>query len=121
MSWLFDIAQEGRIRGVQRQAEKATERTIDLSANADTLKRRLDVMALANQALFEILQNRLGITEEEVIRGMAEIDVRDGKKDGKINPRVVECVRCARKVSTSRLRCMFCNEVVAQGHIFEKS
>jgi len=121
MSWLFDIAQETRIRGAQNTAEKASERTIDLSASADTLKRRLDVMALANQALFEILQSRLGIAEEEVIIRMAEIDARDGKKDGKMNPRVVDCVRCSKKVSTSRMRCMFCNEIVSQGHLFEKS
>jgi hypothetical protein len=121
MSWLFDIGQEVRISGAQKAAEKASEKTIDLSANADTLKRRLDVMALANQALFEILQSSLGIAEEEVLLRMAEIDGRDGKKDGKISPRVVACVRCGKKVSTARLRCMFCNETVTEGHIFEKT
>lgn len=121
MNWLFDIAQEGRIRGAQKEAQKATEKTIDLSSGADTLKRRLDVMALANQALFEILQSRLDISEEEVIMRMAEIDLRDGKKDGKISPRVVSCARCGRKVSTARLRCMFCNESVTEGHIYEKA
>jgi hypothetical protein len=121
MSWLFNIGQEVRLHSAQKEAEKASEKTIDLSANADTLKRRLDVMALANQALFEILQSRLGIAEEEVILRMAEIDARDGKKDGKISPRVVACMRCGKKVSTSRLRCMFCNETVTDGHLFEKS
>jgi hypothetical protein len=121
MSWLFDIGQEVRISAAQKEAQKASEKAIDLSSNADSLKRRLDVMALANQALFEILQSRLGISEEEVILRMAEIDMRDGKKDGRMNPRVVSCIKCGRKVSTARLRCMFCNETVTEGHIFEKA
>ncbi|WP_221029180.1 hypothetical protein [Actomonas aquatica] len=121
MNFLWDLGQEGRIRGAEKQAARAENKTIDLASGAGSVQRRLDVMTLANQALFEILRDRLGISEEEVLYRMAEIDARDGKKDGKIAPRVVSCRRCGRKVSTARQHCMYCAEVVVEGHLYEKS
>ncbi len=117
---LFDIFQEGRINSAQKRAENAVQKTIDLADGADTLKRRLEVMALANQALFEILQSRLGISEEEVVLRMAEIDARDGKKDGKMSARLTQCRRCTRQVSTARQRCLYCNELIVDGALFGK-
>lgn len=119
--FLWDVAQEGRVRHADERAQQAVEKTLDLKSDARSLQRRLDVMALANQALFEILRDKLGISEDEVVTRMAEIDGRDGKKDGKIGPTVVACRRCGKKVNTARQRCMYCAEVVVDGHLYEKS
>src|SRR3954451_5154873 len=115
MNFLFDIAQEGRIRTAKQAAEGAREKAVDAAAGTIDLKRRVEVLALANQALFEILKSRLGISEEEVILRMAEIDRGDGSQDGKMTPRVVSCRKCGRKVSTARFRCVFCGDVVKEG------
>ena len=120
MNFLFDIAQEMRARNAQQSVESARDKAIDAKGATIDLARRVEVMALANQALFEVLKSRLGISEEEVILRMAEIDARDGSKDGKMSARVVACRQCARKVSTARQRCMFCGEVVVEGHLFQK-
>ena len=121
MNFLFDIAQEGRISAAQQVADGASDKASDAVAGTVDLKRRVEVLALANQALFEILKNRLGITDDEVLLRMAEIDRGDGSRDGKMTPRVVACRRCSRKVSTARLHCVFCGEVVEEGRLFEKT
>jgi len=121
MDFLFDVAQEGRIHSAGKAAQRAGEKASDAISGTIDLKRRVEVLALANQALFEILKSRLGITEEEVLLRMAEIDARDGSKDGKMAPRVIACRKCGRKVSTARQRCMFCGDVVRDGHLFEKA
>jgi hypothetical protein len=121
VNFLFDLGQEGRIHAADKAAQRATDKAIDALSGTVDLKRRIEVMALANQALFEILKSRLGITEEEVLGRMAEIDTRDGIKDGKISPRVVACRKCGKKISTARQRCMFCGEVAKDGHLFEKA
>ncbi|GAB5561338.1 MAG: hypothetical protein SynsKO_29850 [Synoicihabitans sp.] len=121
MDFLWDLAQEGRIHGAEKRAQRAEHKVIDLKSGANDVQRRLNVMTLANQALFEILRDRLGISEDEVIHRMAEIDGRDGKKDGKMAPRVVACRRCRRKVSTARQRCMYCAELVKDGPLYGKS
>jgi hypothetical protein len=121
MNFLREFSQEGRIRGAEQRANQAVEKTIDAASTVDALKRRVDAMALANQALFEALRDRVGVTEEEVIRRMAEIDARDGVKDGKMGARVVQCRRCSKPVSTTRQRCMYCGEIVVDGHLYEKA
>lgn len=121
MNFLFDVAQEGRLAGSEHRANQAVGKAIDALSGVDSLKRRLDVMALANQALFEILQSRLGISEDDVLRRMAEIDARDGVTDGKMGARVAKCRRCAKPVSTTRQRCMYCGDVVTDGHLYEKA
>ena len=113
-------AQEGRIRAAQQVADGAREKAVDAVHGTVDLRRRVEVLALANQALFEILKSRLGISEEEVILRMAEIDRGDGTRDGKMSPRVVVCRKCGRKVSTARFSCVFCGDTVKEGRLFEK-
>ncbi|MEO7700686.1 MAG: hypothetical protein ABIZ04_15800 [Opitutus sp.] len=121
MNFLFDIGQEGNIHAADKTAQRANDKAVDALSGSIDLKRRVEVMALANQALFEILKTRIGITEEEVILRMAEIDGRDGSNDGKISSRVVLCHKCGRKVSTAPLRCIFCGDTIKDGHVFEKT
>ena len=123
MNFIWDAIQQRQIQATHERADYAVDKTIGLESDAGTLQHRVEVMALANQALFEILRDRLGITEQEVIYRMAEIDASDGRKDGKMsaNARVVTCRQCGRPVSTKRLRCIYCGEMVTEGHPFEKS
>lgn len=119
---LFDgIFQEQRIRATEKQAQRASDKAVDATSTSLDLRKRVEALALANQALFEILQSRLGISEDEVVQRMAEIDGRDGVRDGKMAARVVPCRSCGRKVSTARQSCMYCGNPVADGHLFEKT
>ena len=104
----------------KKRADYAVEKTLDLEDSSYSLQRHVAVMALANQALYEILRDRLGISEEEVMYRMAEIDGRDGRKDGKMGARVISCRRCNHKVSTARQRCLYCAELVVEGPLFGK-
>lgn len=121
MNLFREILQEHRIRETEKQVQRASDKAIDATSASLDLRKRVEGLALANQALFEILQSRLGISEEDVLQRMAEIDGRDGVRDGMMAARVVPCRNCGRKVSTARQRCMFCGKSVVDGHLFEKS
>ena len=112
--------QDGLISRTNKRLDSLSHTAGETAQVAGDLRQRVELLALANQALFEILQDRLGLTEEEVLARMAEIDARDGAKDGKITPRVTDCPRCRRKVSTNRQKCMFCGELVLAGSPFER-
>ena len=120
MSPLFDFGRGFRNYSAELSANYANKRALTAEAAVGELSRRVEGLALANQALFEILKTRFEITEDDVISRMAEIDARDGSKDGKMTARVVSCRRCGKKISTARLRCMFCDEIVTEGHVFQK-
>lgn len=78
------------------------------------LQHQVARLALLNQALWEILCERLGLTEEELVRRAHEIDLRDGVPDGKISHRAVTCPQCGRTVNSKHHRCLYC------GQLFEK-
>lgn len=122
MDFLFsDFSQSGRVLHAESAAESARESASEAEHAANEVQRRIEVMALANQALFEILKSRLGITEEEVVARMADIDARDGTRDGKMTATVTACRSCGRKISTARRRCLFCGETALAGNLFQKT
>ncbi len=72
------------------------------------LEAKVDGLALTCQALFEILQAQCGVTEEQLSQKMEEIDLRDGKKDGRISPPNKACSKCGRRASSGRGNCLYC-------------
>jgi hypothetical protein len=120
MDFLYNILQNQRIAENARTSEKADEKASSARDGVQDLRKRIETLALANQALFEILSERLGIKEEDVISRMLAIDLRDGKKDGKITWKAILCRQCGRTVSTSRLHCVYCGASVTDGPVFGK-
>lgn len=76
-------------------------------------------MALASQAMWEILRSRVGVTEPELIAKIHEIDLRDGTLDQRMAPRVTTCQKCDRPVSAKSFRCIYCGTDVPRNHAFQ--
>jgi len=49
---------------------------------------------------------------------MEEIDLRDGKSDGKLAPDTVECTGCGRKAKSTRRNCLYCGAELPRGPAF---
>lgn len=120
MDLLIDIWQQGKIADAQRSASAAADSAKQTKEDAQSLRRKIDALALANQALFEILNERMGIQEQDVIRRMAQIDSRDGRKDGKMGGAPVPCRKCGRTTNTAEKYCIYCGEAVVDGSLFQK-
>src|SRR5262245_5168357 len=120
MDLLIDIWQQRKIAEAQRAASAAVDSAKETKEDARSLKNKIDALALANQALFEILAERIGLKEEEVVRRMMAIDQRDGKKDGKMGGAPVPCRKCGRTTNTVQKYCIYCGEPVVDGHLFQK-
>lgn len=74
------------------------------------LEERVDRLALVNMALWTIISKELKITEEELLLRVQEIDLRDGKLDGKLSAEVTDCAACGRKISKKHNRCLYCGK-----------
>jgi hypothetical protein len=71
-------------------------------------------LSLLNQALWEILRDKLGMTDADLEQMAAAIDIRDGQPDGKISAVPVKCPACSRIINSKRLSCMYCTQELDQ-------
>ena len=105
--------------GAQAQivAGTAERKANQVERDAMALEHKVDHLALACQALWEILSEKAGVTHEELAQKMTEIDLRDGQQDGRISPHVIQCPACGRNVSNAKPTCMFCGGPIATDSI----
>ena len=72
------------------------------------LEQKLERATLLNQALWEILRDKAGLTDDDLVKKAQEIDLRDGVKDGKITAQAVRCPKCKRVVNSRHGKCLYC-------------
>ncbi|MCP4707436.1 MAG: hypothetical protein GY869_02325 [Planctomycetes bacterium] len=76
------------------------------------LEANLAKALLINEALWELIRDKLKLTEEDLNNKLYEIDMRDGVLDGKNQRPVSECRDCNRKVSSRHPACLYCGAVM---------
>jgi hypothetical protein len=116
--FLWNLRAGETIREAQRDAGTAAQKASDASARARDLEAAVERLTLACQALWEIARERWEITDDELLAKMEAIDLRDGRRDGKIGARVLKCAKCGRTMNSSHARCVFCGEAAPREHVF---
>ena len=79
-----------------------------LVSKVEYLEDKIDRLTLITQALWEILQTKVGIEESELTALIEEIDLRDGKLDGKLSKTPQKCSKCNQSVSVKTNVCFYC-------------
>jgi len=120
MDILIDLHQQAEINQARNHAAQAQSVAEQLRWELDTLKRKSDSLTLACQALWEIVRTQSGLKDTAILEKMRDIDIRDGKLDSRITPRVADCPRCGRKSNASRKDCVYCGEKLPAENVFEK-
>ena len=117
----WELFQHGRIREARSEARDAHRASGALEREVEALRERLDRVSLACQAMWELLRDQGVLGEERLLDKIEEVDLRDGRRDGKIGTRPVECPACGRMANPRRRMCMYCGTSVRGGeeHVFE--
>lgn len=80
--------------------------------DARGLEDRLDRALLACEAMWSILRDKLGVTDVELVERINDIDLSDGKLDGKVRKTAVACPKCNRTISQRFPTCMYCGQPI---------
>lgn len=118
MSIFWNLSQEHRLNrgaGETARAESRASQAIDQMVSVEM---KLNTITLACQAMWELLQESQGLTNEQLQQKMEEVDLRDGKLDGRISPVVETCTQCGRKTSRRRSNCLYCGEPLPPAEVF---
>ena len=83
-----------------------------VSSDVGELDSRLERTLLACEAMWTILRDKLGVTDEQLIERINEVDLSDGMLDGKVRKTPVSCPRCGRTISPKFPKCMYCGQAI---------
>lgn len=91
-----------------RAAERSQQ--ADAQARVRDLEHEVDRLKLLNQALWELLREKLPVTDAELEQRISVVDMRDGVKDGKMTTVALKCPTCNRVSSSKHWKCLYCGQ-----------
>lgn len=116
---LWEIHQQGQIHSANRSAERAERKSENLGQKIEQLQRQVNHLTLACQSMWELLRDYSEITEDDLEAKILEVDLRDGRTDGKIGTSVLTCQACGKPTNSKRATCIICGAPMKKPHIFE--
>ena len=85
---------------------------INLKQQLKITEANLAKLLLINETLWEIIRDKLKLSENDLNDKLYEIDMRDGKLDEKNQRSITECPNCQRKVSPRHPACIYCGTII---------
>lgn len=119
MSLFLDGYNYGQIQEAKTDAIDAKVRADQAVNRLRELETTVSHMALACQAMWELLRERADVTDAELLAKMKEVDLRDGKADGRMRPAIVNCPNCGKPANTKHSQCIYCGAAIPKPHVFQ--
>ncbi|MCP4375910.1 MAG: hypothetical protein GY794_07025 [bacterium] len=96
----------------QADAQSASRAAADARSQAMLLELDIEKLFMITEAMWNILKEKHGYSDDDFLRMVQDIDLRDGQLDGKVakqaNP---PCSQCGRILSSKHPMCMYCGAV----------
>lgn len=83
------------------------------------LGRRLEKLSLICRAMWTLVQERSNLSEKELLQRTTEIDLLDGKADGRVSVPAQQCKTCERTIAPHHDRCLYCGGRKLVKSVFE--
>ncbi|MFI4912526.1 MAG: hypothetical protein ACIAQZ_12745 [Sedimentisphaeraceae bacterium JB056] len=97
------------VTGVTSGTTVVKRESVATKESIKRLAKKLDKVLLINEAMWEILRDEHGYTDEKLKKKIREVDLRDGVEDGKNQPReALTCPSCGRNSLRRNRNCMYC-------------
>lgn len=101
-------------------SEKATRLAFDVRMKNDVIIADVEKLFLIAKALWVLLKEEHGYTDESLLQKIKEIDLEDGKLDGKISKvEPPNCPKCGHKVIGKHPVCLYCGTTIVRT-LFER-
>jgi hypothetical protein len=105
---IIDFVQQRLIHGLRREAIDARRDAREARTPISQLEERVGRLTLACTAMWTLLRQRTGATDQELLEVIHEIDLRDGDLDGQHKPSALICPSCARRNNRRHRVCRYC-------------
>ncbi len=115
--------------GMRPMMTEPTGPGVDTGARADAraaasavalIQHHVERLLMITEALWAMLKEQHGYTDEDLIERVRQIDLRDGKLDGKVaSTGIKTCASCKRPVSGRHTVCLYCGGALG-GDLFDR-
>lgn len=92
------------------------------NARLTEIEFKVERLALISHALWDLLKDRHGYTDEELNDWINLTDLKDGRLDGryKANTPPLNCPKCGRVVGRTQGRCIYCGGIASPAQPFDR-
>jgi hypothetical protein len=104
----WDLRQSYDIANARSAADQSAHQAQRARDSIRQLEERVDKLALLNMALWTLLKENTNLTDEDLSKRVQDLDLSDGKLDGRIRGGVTNCPQCDRTLSQRHNRCLYC-------------
>lgn len=100
---------------ISAEAARARAAAEQSQQNIDLLRCDIERLLMICEALWSMIREQHGYTDEELYRRVTQIDMRDGRLDGRVAPSPpAKCPHCGHVLAKRRPVCLFCGKPVRQ-------
>jgi len=94
-----------------RDAESAAR---GAQSHVERLEGEIERLLMVCEALWTMVKEDSGRNDDHLVARIAEIDMRDGKLDGRVSTKdgPYECPECRRPIARKRAVCMYCGTAI---------
>ena len=97
----FRTASEQEMSDAERRLDKAVDKIGDLQAQVDRL-------LLITESMWFVLKDRLPLDDAALMDMTKQVDMRDGKLDGRVTTAPETCPVCNHTISVRTGQCFYC-------------
>ncbi|WP_310448449.1 hypothetical protein [Thiobacillus sp.] len=116
---LWEFYQHGKVIKASADASEALSKTIESKADIGSLERKIDRLALLNQAIWSLIKEQTSLTEVDLMERIKGLDMLDGQLNGKVSD-TKKCNRCGTVLTASAYSCYSCGAESAVSSAFHK-
>ncbi len=115
----MSIFLNSRLHSAAQEAAEGKSAAVNAEMMVQELKWQVGKLTLINRAMFELLHDKFGLTEAELVAKMTEIDLQDAHQNGRVAPGApVACEACGRTYSKHHNHCLYCGHTNVSGSPF---
>jgi len=108
--------QRARANRAQSAAERASRSASEARIQNESIQFDIEKLFMITEALWEILKQHHGYTDDQLGQMIQDIDLRDGKLDGKVAKSAERptCNQCGRTIIQRQAKCLYCGAPAPQ-------
>ncbi len=107
----WELHQRQQIREAAASAGRARSAAAEVGQEIEDLRRLVEKNLMITEALWTLVRDRLGWTDDQLAARVVEVDLKDGQLDGRVRRGARPCAACGKMLGKDRLTCLYCGAV----------